>query len=83
MWTRPEVRPTLILRLGEQAAGLGWERLTPGVDWWTKTVHERKAVHGRMHAPGRPAREAARQHTSVPPSPIIGVWPGGGPWALS
>lgn len=61
MWTRPEVRPTFFLRLGEQAAGLGWERLTPGVDWWTKTVHERKAVHGRMHAPGRPAREAGRQ----------------------
>ena len=50
MWTRPEVGPTLFLQLGEQAAGLGWERLTPGADWWTKTVHERKAEHGRTHA---------------------------------
>ena len=61
MWTRPEVGPTFFLQLGEQAAGLGWERLTPGADWWTKTVHERKAEHGRMHAPGRLARAAGRQ----------------------
>ena len=61
VWTRPEVGPTLFLQLGEQAAGLGWERLTPGADWWTKTVHERKAEHGRMHAPGRLARAAGRQ----------------------
>ena len=51
----------MFLQLGEQAAGLGWERLTPGADWWTKTVHERKAEHGRMHAPGRLARAAGRQ----------------------
>ena len=31
---------------------------------------------------GRPGRPGDK-HTSVPPSPIIGVGPGGGPWALS
>ena len=30
---------------------------------------------------GRPGRPGDK-HTSVPPSPIIGVGPGGGPWAL-